>query len=147
MVLLHASANLMAKGICSREQRTCTLEKGNPVRTSNNIFLSLPLPWTERITNSPPNLPLGTPSNALLSAGIKGPHNVKSSKFGNRAIMSQIATALTPFVASMVKEVTDSGNLQSEDNWDPWQCSPPIKDSFRTFANWGACAKNSSGNQ
>jgi len=150
MVLQHASTNLTTEGRRWRTKRISTLVKRNPVGISNNMFRTSSLAqWSPRSPNFPQNLPLGsvpTPSNSLLSAGINGPHNDKSSKFGSHAIMAQIPTRLTPRI-SMVKEVTDSGNLQSEGNRGPRQFPAPDRDKLRTFVNRGMCSKNSSGNQ
>ena len=150
MVLRHASTSLTTEGRQLRVHSISTSVKRNPAGISNNILMtSLLSQRTLRSSNFPPNLPLRTvpnPSNSVLSTGIRGPRNDKSSKFGSSAIMSRISARVTPLVP-MVKEVTDSGNLQTEGILNSGTFPHPNRYILRTFVNDRMCSKNSSGAQ
>ena len=148
-VLPHASASLKVEGRPMRIKQTCISVKPNPDGISNNMLMtSSPAHSPERF-NLPPNFPftiVPIPGNSLLSSATRDPDNNKSSKFGNCAIISRTCTRVTTPV-SMVKEVADWGNLQSEVLRNSGTPPCPNNDIFSTFVNHGVYLKNFSGTQ
>ena len=148
-VLPHASASLTAGRRLWRVQEVCTSVKRNPDGISSNMLTTSLPAHPPRSSNRPPNLPprvVPVPDDISSSTGMRDPDNDRSFKFGSCAIISRICTRVTTLV-SMVKAVTDCGNVQNEGVRDNGRPPDPSRDILSTFGNHGVYSRNCSGTQ